>query len=188
MLEKLTGIVIFKSDQYIMLNFHDLILKIQIIKEDFAIYHVNMPITINTFFNLINFEMYGFYKEKSKKIFLDLLKINNIGVKTAYNIFSAFETCDLITLFQQYNLEIFVQKTKLKLSKVEEIFLFFNKKYFDTIFSNLEKKLIKVLLKLGYPLNNVYQIINLNKELTTKNYPFDYILQKLIFSLNNKLC
>ncbi len=188
MIENLVGKVIGIEKDYIIVDFHNMLLKFFIISEDYEKFSFgddkNLHIIIK-FYNITSIQAFAFLNKESKKIFNILMSVKNVDYKTIFNIFNNFKTEELCTVIKNYNIDLFVDKTKIRFKTSEEIFNTVNKIYFYIKYSPKYKRVIKALLDFGYSPTVVYQEANKQKDiLNDKDIPFDIAVKKIIMELS----
>ncbi len=188
MIEKIIGKIVYICENVIEINFHNLIFKINVLNCDLKHLKLNSLQEIFIYINFNYLEIFGFLNKKDKDLFEELIKIKNVGSKISWNILNIFGYDIFIKISSEYNFEFFIEKYKLRLKTLEDIFKIINKKYSNVIFSIQEIKIIKTLIKLGYDHKVVYQIISKNKyNLQNNKYKLDNILKNIILELNEKV-
>lgn len=110
-----------------------------------------------------NFEdmyMFGFQKIENKILFEKLLKIKNIGIKTATNILNNIDYQVFLNYLKSFNITSFINKTNISSKLAEIIFKKLSFDYLDLkINNNIEKNILLSLTKLGYNRINIFNIM-----------------------------
>ncbi len=137
-----------------------------------------------------NFEdmyMFGFQKIENKILFEKLLKIKNIGIKTATNILNNIDYQVFLNYLKSFNITSFINKTNISSKLAEIIFKKLSFDYLDLkINNNIEKNILLSLTKLGYNRINIFNIMwKQSNFINNKNHSLDLIVNKIITELKD---
>ena len=96
MIEFLTGKIVSKKPEYLIINVNGIGYKLNISINSYDQIRLNENIKILTYFSVSenNQELYGFINNEERELFLLLISVSGIGPKTAINMLSAVSPND----------------------------------------------------------------------------------------------
>ena len=96
MIEFLTGKIVSKKPEYLIINVNGIGYKLNISINSYDQTRLNENIKILTYFSVSenNQELYGFVNNEERELFLLLISVSGIGPKTAINMLSAVSAND----------------------------------------------------------------------------------------------
>ncbi|MDY0118866.1 MAG: Holliday junction branch migration protein RuvA [Bacilli bacterium] len=153
MIYALKGQVVRVSDPYLYFSLKSVIFRFIVVRS--KEYKLNEETTLfiyKVFYNEKEY-VFAFKEEKERHFFVELLKINGIGIKTAHKIMSYANFFDLVTAINSENHAFFTKLKGVRKTNLEDLFRHFNKK------QNKHQKLVNspivedafiALSKLGY--------------------------------------
>ncbi|AKM54080.1 Holliday junction branch migration protein RuvA [Spiroplasma eriocheiris] len=106
------------------------------------------------------YQWFGFYNLETKKLFLDLLTIPTIGLKTAYNVLTQVGVDQLLSYVKENNIETLSKLKGIKSHTARILIMHLQKIYFRKEYNNLQNSVIDCLKTLGYSLPIIYKAIN----------------------------
>lgn len=172
MYEYVKGVVkeVYKS--YIVLEIGDIGYEIFLIKNNKVKVNDHIKIYIYNYINESLNIFFGFYKIEEKNIFIKLLKVKNIGIKTAYIILDRYDIDILLNEIRKDNDEFLLSLPKINKnnlndlkSKLKDNSVLINSKYISDELFNILKNLDYDVNKIIEILPNVEKNISLNERL-----------------------
>ena len=129
---------------YISINHHNLL-------------NIDDSITIYTYqhFSENAVSLYGFLTLKEKEIFLKLISVKGVGVKTALSILKDVEIDELIYHITNGDVEYVSSLPKIGNKTASLIIIELKNKLNKTNISNIQSEAVKTLKKLGYTISEI---------------------------------
>lgn len=183
MYEYLIGTVKEIYNTYIVLEVNDIGYEIFLIKNSKVTIGDELKIYIYNYINDSLNIFFGFYSQNEKSVFTDLLKVKNIGVKTAFII---MDRVDVETLLDAVNLDN--DDFLLKLPKISKTNIVDLKKCLKKVQGKnikveiLNSELFLFLKNLDYELEDILMVINE----VDKNIPVNLQVKEAIKILDSK--
>ena len=110
--------------------------------------------------------MFGFYNLKEKSVFTDLLKVKNIGIKSAFIILNKIDVDTLLNAIYTDNDELLLKIPKVCDKNIDHLKKCLKKEQGKNIkLEILNSELFLLLKNLDYPLEDILRVVPLvNKE------------------------
>ncbi|AGM26185.1 Holliday junction DNA helicase RuvA [Spiroplasma syrphidicola EA-1] len=131
----------------------------------------------------VNYQWYGFLTLETRKLFLDLLMIPSIGVKTACLVLQQLSVEQLLGMIKNGAIEELCQLKGLKNHSARLIMTTLQKIYFRKSYNNIQNSMIDCLKKLGYSLPIIYRALNALPEQSNLEQYLTAVLKQI--SANN---
>ncbi|AHF60919.1 hypothetical protein P344_02890 [Spiroplasma mirum ATCC 29335] len=106
------------------------------------------------------YQWFSFYNLETKKLFLDLLTIPTIDLKTAYNVFTQIGVDQLLSYVKENNIKTLSKLKGIKPHIALILIMHLQKIYFLKEYNNLQNSVIDCLKILGSLLPIIYKAIN----------------------------
>lgn len=178
------------ANHFVICDFKGIMIKIILLLEDLKQLVIGLEYNFFIYFNIsqniLSSTIFGFLTNELKELVKTILLVKLVGIKTIISIFKIFNSKELIKIIKEYQINYFANKTKINLTKSEEIFNMVHNKIFKNLISLKEKRIIKSLVDLGYNSFFVYKTVLLNKKyILDQHISFNKVLKKIILDLNN---
>ncbi|HOF65095.1 MAG TPA: hypothetical protein PL120_00650 [Bacilli bacterium] len=128
MIYALKGQVVKVSDPYLYFSLSSVVFRFIIVRSKEYILNEETTLFIYKIFYNEKEYVFAFKEENERHFFVELLKINGIGIKTAHKILSYASLIDLIEAINNENHAFFTNLKGIRKTNLEDLFHHFNKK------------------------------------------------------------
>ena len=184
MIEYITGVLLKKEPNYIVVDVNGIGYKISISLNSYeSLKEVNQKISIDTFFHVSenNQSLYGFSDFLEKELFTMLISVSGIGPKTAINLLSAVKPNDFKQRLIAGEVKMLTSLPGIGPKTAKRIIIELKDKFIHSDVNELpvedseayNSDAYNALLNLGFKSNNIKQIIeeiiSTNSEICTED-------------------
>lgn len=168
---------------YVVLEVNDIAYQIFLIRNSELSINSKIKIYIYNFVSDSLNVLFGFYTPLEKNIFANLLKVKNIGVKSAYVILNKVNVDLLLTAIYQDNDEFLLKLPKVNKNNIDNLKKSLRKEAERNVKVDVLNSELFILLKnFDYQLGDILKVI----PMIDKNNPVNVQLKEAINYLDNK--
>jgi Holliday junction DNA helicase RuvA len=136
------------------------------------------------YWNEFEFCLLFFEKEDLRNMFESLLKIKQIGIKTAKSIFLTYSVEEFTEIIRTYNVSELQNIKGLGSLTAKIIIDELNKVLFNAHMTRKQEKILQTLQRLGYKMSAIYRVL----KMVDKKLAEEQMLSKTIQLLSTDVC